>query len=647
MNFDFRIKRVKINNYRGIKRAEFDLKKNTVVVGRNNAGKSTIVAAIAAFGSSAKRFRTTDINLDLLDEVFKHRTSVRYLSDHYEELQVIVELEYDWENLPNRLRDFIDSLDTKGFAKVRGRLSLNKNLFTELAQESDAKNFIKYFEKSVEIYDYDQQAWEPAMADNIGLSFPRIGASENNSGQELFYIQASRSLTDGAEGNDSVTGDLFKNRLNSFVQSRPFSKSFRKSVNQIKRNLHPGTDDIKKDLQRFSFGDDVINTLSIIPTIDEWIDRPRVRVAKYMPGMNIELPLSNQGLGYLNLYNILGRIGNVFAEIEATTKQGFNERRSILLVIEEPEVFTHPQLQHVFVQQLLEHISEKSTADVAIQTLIISHSAEVAASAIEKGNNFGLTRIKADESGRVEAQDWTSNEIKGTKRLTSLILNYNAELLFSDKVILVEGAAERIIMNALMRRIDAETGMDLMSQQIAIIPVGNSIKGFEDAIKLLDFRKVVMFTDLDFAHLKGGKKVKVFDYNHASTSTNPTIKEMFLDNDQHSRRFKTVFKQNQLFHVAVHKGLPNFKVYTQGFTSDFLPSTLEPAFLNEANNYQQLSKYFTGSVANKDNNVRLKGNKVEFAFTLAELMNERNPTGQYVIEIPKYLWEGLKWLATR
>ena len=47
----------KLKNYRCFEDSEIDFKKNTVIVGSNNAGKSTLTEALRIIGLAAKKFR--------------------------------------------------------------------------------------------------------------------------------------------------------------------------------------------------------------------------------------------------------------------------------------------------------------------------------------------------------------------------------------------------------------------------------------------------------------------------------------------------------------------------------------------------------------------------------------------------------------
>ena len=62
-----------------------------------------------------------------------------------------------------------------------------------------------------------------------------------------------------------------------------------------------------------------------------------------------------------------------------------------------------------------------------------------------------------------------------------------AELFFADKAILIEGDTERILIPAMMKKIDEESSVEdekLLSQNISIVEVGAYSQVYEKLISL-------------------------------------------------------------------------------------------------------------------------------------------------------------------
>lgn len=637
-DFSLRIEKVKIKNFRGIRFAEFDLKENSVIVGQNNVGKSTIIAAISKFSqvTTPKSLQVSDFNIELLKDIYKSIAEnefdqLRTKTDE-EDWVLIVELKYRWRNLPEELMDFISELEDEGTVNVRTIVSFDFDSIQELKTSTNAKKINEFFNIKFQIRANETEQWKDADPSVKKVMFPSL-AKNLNAGKRLYYIKATRRVEDGDLSNNNLAGKIFNDNLRDAIGETNFQDAFFEANEKITRSLKPSLNTMNGDLKSFSFPDDSLKDLQLLPDFDSWLRNPTLRLSEVIDELKIEIPLVSQGLGYQNIFNILSQLSVAFDELRKTHFAS-GPPRSSLFVIEEPEVYTHPQLQHIFIQNLIKYI-DKYRDSFDIQTLIISHSAEVAVSAIEKSNQFSLIRVaKVNES--LVVSNWEDIN-KG--RLKSLILNYNSELLFAEKIILIEGDAERAIITSMMRKIDLLEGTNLLSQQIAIIPVGNSIKSLVESLQLMSFKKIVYFTDLDFAQNKvsdSGKRThsKVLTFDEAELSTNSTIKEVFLNNGE---AFHDYFEKKKPYFSKLHPAFDNLKVFTQGWINSlFLPNTLEPAILNASPNNSTLIDPDLESAA-YTNDVSV--NKVSFAFDTANAIDESDVT------IPEYIKQGLKWLG--
>ncbi|MCT3078530.1 ATP-dependent nuclease [Leuconostoc citreum] len=637
-DFSLKIEKVKVKNFRGIRFSEFDLKENSVIVGQNNVGKSTIIAAISKFSqvSTTKSLQVSDFNIQLLKDIYSSIAEnefdqLRTKTDE-EDWVLIVELKYKWRNLPEELMDFISELEDEGTVNVRTIVSFDLDRIQEFKISTNAKKINEFFTIRFQVRADETEQWQDADSDVRKVMFPSI-AKNISAGKRLYYIKATRRVEDGDLSNNNLAGKIFNDNLRDAIGETKFQDAFFQANKKITSSLKPNLETMNGDLKDFSFPDESLKDLQLLPDFDSWLKNPTLRLSEVIDELQIEIPLVSQGLGYQNIFNILSQLSVAFDELKKT-QFASGSPRSSLFVIEEPEVYTHPQLQHIFIQNLIKYI-DKYRKSFDIQTLIISHSAEVAVSAIEKSNQFSLIRVSKDNESLV-ITNW---EDINTGRLKSLILNYNSELLFAEKIILIEGDAERAIITSMMRKIDLLEGTNLLSQQIAIIPVGNSIKSLVESLQVMSFKKIVYFTDLDFAKnklSKNGKNaiVKVLTFDEAESSSNSTIKEVFLNNGDN---FHDYFERKETYFSKLHPAFDNLKVFTQGWIdSHFLPNTLEPAILNASPNNLTLIN-LNSKIPPFTNKVSV--NKVTFAFETADAIDESDVT------IPEYIKQGLKWLG--
>ncbi|MFR3390003.1 MAG: ATP-dependent nuclease [[Clostridium] scindens] len=193
-----------------------------------------------------------------------------------------------------------------------------------------------------------------------------------------------------------------------------------------------------------------------------------------------------------------------------------------LLFIEEPEAHTHPQMQYIFIKNIKDLLKDGSKGDdirnkINLQTVITTHSSHIVAECdfddIKYFQKITPTNVISKNMRSLEAEykDENDPENKRFKFLKQyLTLNY-AEIFFADKVILYEGDTERILLPAIMKKIDQEetdkTKLPLLAQNISLLEAGANSQLFD---KFLQFTgiKTLIITDID-----AGKEQRTMDKN--------------------------------------------------------------------------------------------------------------------------------------
>lgn len=330
----------------------------------------------------------------------------------------------------------------------------------------------------------------------------------------------------------------------------------------------------------------------------------------------------------------------------------------VVIAIEEPEAFTHPQLQHVFIQQIRTYVKKYAKElDIPYQLIIISHSPEIAVSAFEMDFQIVIGR-KAH--GITRFLNWNSLGTSDSReKLKKIILNTNAELLFADKLIAYEGDSEKLMITSIARSIAPQ----LLEEKIAYIPVGTNFRGLHPSLADLNFEKILLITDIDFKMDAEGSPE---NYNILTTNKNiqylfnnpldpeKKLNDITLD-DQFKKHPSYLSTELQLTKTSIIDGSSNnnFKIVSQGYNNvyNFWPRTLESALVTA--NPTNLELYIKANALKKDvsqvisstpyliNNVSdklLKGGKADFALVSLGLISKKG----YVV--PDYLIKGLQWL---
>jgi len=208
-----------------------------------------------------------------------------------------------------------------------------------------------------------------------------------------------------------------------------------------------------------------------------------------------------------------------------------------LLFIEEPEAHTHPQMQYIFIENIKsllgKGIERSDGQNRKLQTIISTHSSHIASKSdfndikyFKKENNQVISKNLKD----LEKEYVDNAEEQKYKFLKQYLTLYRAELFFADKAIFIEGDTERIILPAMMKKIDqADEGdsLPLLSQNISIVEVGAYAHIFEKFIDFIGVKSLVV-TDIDSAK-EDTNKCQVRDTN-AQLTTNASLTYFYDDN---------------------------------------------------------------------------------------------------------------------
>ena len=240
------------------------------------------------------------------------------------------------------------------------------------------------------------------------------------------------------------------------------------------------------------------------------------------------VPLQHNGLGYNNLINI-------YMLIKLTEVQKGRDFK--ILCLEEPEAHLHPAMQYKLFKYL-KNLDKKN--ELNQQIFVTTHSSNI--SAVAGIDNMFMLSYERSEEGSDCRQQSLAEQFKDTDgktekndaklHLSKFLDVTRSDMLFADKVILVEGIAEKLLMPLFM---DA-CGCSYEDEHISIVEIGG--KHFEHFVELFNGnavnKKVLCITDKDFKWIDDDGKLKSFEtYQNEEVSHIKKLKERFAIENFH------------------------------------------------------------------------------------------------------------------
>lgn len=349
------------------------------------------------------------------------------------------------------------------------------------------------------------------------------------------------------------------------------------------------------------------------------------------------LPEAHNGLGYTKLiYTILQFVTFYENYMKAAPQPAFQ-----VLFIEEPEAHLHPQMQEVFIKNIRDFIRSKSGWNV--QVVITTHSSHIVAN-----SGFEIIRYFDRATGIVELRDLSkfraqlTGDVDGTMAfLKQYMVLHRCDMFFSDKVVLIEGAVERLLLPEMIKR----SAPELRDQYISVVEVGGAY-----ALKfkeLLAFLKVptLIITDIDSVDPNQKRRKCPTDISHSVTS-NQTL-QSWLPQESAIATLRTlpVAKKIDKF-VRVAYQIPEI-------LGDRCGRSFEEAFIIK--NYKMLHdqsdvmasrKCFVGA----DKKLRSPEGIQSNSYEVAEAIEKKIDFAFDVLnmeewDVPLYIDEGLRWLS--
>lgn len=637
----------------------------TIIVGRNNSGKTSFIELFYKFLKSPKASRFTIDDLSCKqrnslkeaaalwvatqdshdDSTIKAERQKKKAIDLLPEITLELELSYDKDNdLLTPLRDLILDLDPgRTDAKLICRYYIeNGKRFLQEYGESKYEDILEFTRHRMRYFTNEYKAIDRENGDN----YSKLETSSVINALCCDFIYAQTIFDDTALDTGHGLSKGFESYYHAIANTDGTVDELEDAIKNVSKKIDREYaklfEPVFNDLR--SFNSDRMPGLQEVKVVSQFNSSALIKGSTritYTGEDSYDLPEAHNGLGFTKLIYIVLQLVAFFEQYRLKTPvPGIH-----LVFIEEPEAHLHPQMQSVFIKNVNDYLSSKKGWNV--QLIITTHSSHIIAD-----SGFNGIRYFDTHSGTLQVKDLTefknNSNYKGNADDVHFLQQYmelrRCDMFFADSIILVEGTTERLLLPKMIEN----TAPELVHQYISVIEVGGAY-----ALKfrsLLEFLEVptLIITDIDSAEPSGRHK-KCPTSNKGAITTNATLKAWIPKKETITELTETKpenkFDDSQTIRVAYQIAEPSLSYVGRSFEEAFILTNakkfadptaalqLERIFLDDDE-----KRYSEEDIRSKSYSIAERiDSKSDFAFDVLTLNDWSTP---------KYIAEGLEWLAS-
>jgi CRISPR-associated exonuclease Cas4 len=441
--------------------------------------------------------------------------------------------EKDWlreENISNYIkREVAETLPLAGLLPDSGRIT--KDVFRQ-AQE-------KYIKQNLEVlnFSYDLEAGPFLGVKNVAKGI---------FGDVYFVPSVKKAEDDLSTKGRSVFNSLYERVINKMSEQNQEFREAKEKIVKLMRILNKmnedGTENIARPIELSSFEESInIEIENWNATIDVDIIPPDIndifKVGTKVwvnDGIRTDVGRKGQGLQRALIFALVRSLAKLMrqereeADGAESAAQGFSSRqasRSWYFILEEPELYLHPQAQRELFDSLVKLSSGES------QVLLCTHSSSFIN--LKWYHSICVVRKNSIEEGTTVLQCteelFPKRKDKDLFNMTYWINPDRGELFFAKKVVLVEGPTDKTVLPQLA------TKLGIFRHEYTIVDCGSK-DAIPNYLRLLNRFKIPYVVVYDKDHQTGKLPDAILSADKSSQKIESNVdtalgKTIVLEND--------------------------------------------------------------------------------------------------------------------
>ena len=431
------LKKLRVHGFRGLDNLEIDFEPTTVLVGTNNAGKTTLLKSLQLALSNS--LQITDDDFHFSDTIIRDKIIIDILFISVDDNgRQLAEFEDRWATVFTVDRIGIDA---NGSQFMAFRTLIEENLIRKTYKKKQLLiDEWGAFHSEEEGYWYSKQ-----YNTELSFFFDEI---------PFFYLDANRDILDDLKNKTSFLGKILSS-INYNPGDRELIENLIKELNketiersEILTNLHTTLEELDTAM------DNPQNTVDITPFTKKIRDLNKGVKINYS-----QFSMEYHGMGTRSWSSLL--ILKAFILQNKKLADDSQVAYYPVIAIEEPESHLHPNAQKKLYTQINNIVGQK---------MVATHSSYIAGSA----NLVEVRSIVKSKSqidiGKIVESELSPEEIR---KIYRQVINTRGELYFSKVIVLCEGETEEQALPLLIKKYFGKSVIELGIDIVGIDGGGN------------------------------------------------------------------------------------------------------------------------------------------------------------------------------